>query len=443
MERDNLFNTQMPEAIEVEKKLLSALMLKSGQAVAEVGTILTAEDFFRVEHRLIYKAILRLNGHGVPLDVLMVEQALRKSGDLEKVTRKYLYGLVPLEYTTLRAEAYAKVIRQKSLMRQLIEAGRGLAIAAADERNAIEDVLSRAEEEILKIGNRQIKSGYEEVGEILQRTFERINYLHENAGQLLGIPSGLMDLDRILNGFQKSDLILLAARPSMGKTALAMNMAAQAARGKVVLVFSLEMSKEQLGNRLLSTASGVNSQAINTGNISDEDMDRLLDGLERLSRCKLYIDDTAGINIMELRSKARRIKHEHGLDMIIIDYLQLMTGGKAENRQQEISEISRQLKAMARELDVPIIALSQLSRSVELRAEKKPQLSDLRESGSLEQDADIVMFLYRDEYYNRDEAENKNIAELIIAKNRNGPTTSLHLHFDKETMKFSDLVRAG
>ena len=270
MERDNLFNTQMPEAIEVEKKLLSALMLKSGQAVAEVGTILTAEDFFRVEHRLIYKAILRLNGHGVPLDVLMVEQALRKSGDLEKVTRKYLYGLVPLEYTTLRAEAYAKVIRQKSLMRQLIEAGRGLAIAAADERNAIEDVLSRAEEEILKIGNRQIKSGYEEVGEILQRTFERINYLHENAGQLLGIPSGLMDLDRILNGFQKSDLILLAARPSMGKTALAMNMAAQAARGKVVLVFSLEMSKEQLGNRLLSTASGVNSQAINTGNISDE-----------------------------------------------------------------------------------------------------------------------------------------------------------------------------
>ncbi|MBD3879652.1 MAG: replicative DNA helicase [Quinella sp. 1Q5] len=432
----------IPEAIEVEKKLLSALMIKGGQAIPEIATLLTAEDFYRQEHKLIYKAMLRLSNNGIPLDVLIVEQALRTSGDLEKVTRQYLFGLLPLEYTTLRAETYAKVIRQKSLMRQLMTAGKRLAVAASDERNRIEDVLSHAEKEILSISNRQVASGFEGVKEIIQRSFERIHYMHEHRGETLGVKSGLNDLDKILNGFQKSDLILLAARPSMGKTALALNIATNASRTKVVAMFSLEMSKVQLGNRLLSTASGVNSQQLNTGNFSDEDTDRLLDGLERLTECKLYIDDTAGMGLMELRSKARRIKYERGLDMIIIDYLQLMQGGKAENRQQEISEISRTLKALARELDVPILALSQLSRSVELRAEKKPQLSDLRESGSLEQDADIVMFLYRDEYYNRDEAENKNIAELIIAKNRNGPTTSLHLRFDKETMKFSDLTRA-
>lgn len=432
----------IPEAIEVEKKLLSALMIKGGQAIPEVATLLTAEDFYRQEHKLIYKAMLKLSNNGIPIDVLIVEQALRKSGDLEKVTRQYLFGLMPLEYTTLRAETYAKVIRQKSLMRQMMTAGKKLAVAASDERNRIEEVLSYAEKEILTIANRQISTGFEGVSDILQRSFERIHYMHAHRGETLGVKSGLIDLDKILNGFQKSDLILLAARPSMGKTALALNIAANASRDKVVAMFSLEMSKVQLGNRLLSTASGVNSQQLNTGNFSDEDTDRLLDGLERLSQSKLYIDDTAGIGLMELRSKTRRIKYEHGLDMVIIDYLQLMQGGKAENRQQEISEISRQLKALARELEVPIIALSQLSRSVELRAEKKPQLSDLRESGSLEQDADIVMFLYRDEYYNREESENKNVAELIIAKNRNGPTTSLHLRFEKEIMKFDNLTRA-
>ncbi|MBR2775116.1 MAG: replicative DNA helicase [Selenomonadaceae bacterium] len=435
----------IPEAIEVEKKLLSALMIKGGEAIPEIATLLTAEDFYRQEHKLIYKAMLRLSNNGIPLDVLIVEQTLRKSGDLDKVTRQYLFGLLPLEYTTLRAETYAKVIRQKSLMRQIMTAGKKLAVAASDERNRIEDVLGYAEKEILSIANRQVQTGFEDVGEILQRSFERIHYMHAHRGETLGVESGLTDLDRILNGFQKSDLILLAARPSMGKTALALNIAMNASKEKVenvVAMFSLEMSKVQLGNRLLSTASGVNSQQLNTGNFGDDDMNKLISGLEQLSKCKLYIDDTASIGLMELRSKARRIKYERGLDMIIIDYLQLMQGGKAENRQQEISEISRTLKAMARELDVPIIALSQLSRSVELRAEKKPQLSDLRESGSLEQDADIVMFLYRDEYYNREDAENKNIAELIIAKNRNGPTTSLHLYFNKETMKFDDLTRA-
>lgn len=262
-----------------------------------------------------------------------------------------------------------------------------------------------------------------------------------------GVTTGFTDLNRITNGLHKSDLILLAARPSMGKTALALNIAANAARvGKTVALFSLEMSKTQLGNRLLSTMSDVDSMSLNTGNLSDENMRDLITALEQMEQYKLFIDDTAGITLLEMRSKARRIKHEHGLDLIVIDYLQLMQGGRSrlseQNRQQEISEISRSLKALARELDVPILALSQLSRNVEMRAEKKPQLSDLRESGSLEQDADMVMFLYRDEYYNRDDTSNQNIAELILAKNRNGPTTSIRLQFKKETMRFGDLTRA-
>ena len=422
--------------------MLSALMLKGGRTIPEVEPMLSVTDFFRQEHRVIYNTLLQMSEAGVPVDVLLVEEALRRSGELKKVTRQYLYSLVPLEFTTLRSESYAKIIREKSLMRQMIQMGKAIAANASDERNGIEEVLGYAEKEILSISNRQTRSGIEKVSEILQRSFERIEELHKNQGRSLGVKSGLIDLDKILNGFQKSDMILLAARPSMGKTALALNIAMNASKEKVIALFSLEMSKVQLGNRLLSTASGVNSLQLNTGNFSDDDIDLLIDGLEQVSKCKMYIDDTAGITLTELRSKARRLKHERGLDMVIIDYLQLMTGGKAENRQQEISEISRNLKAMARELDIPVLALSQLSRSVELRAEKKPQLSDLRESGSLEQDADIVMFLYRDEYYNRDEAENKNIAELIIAKNRNGPTTSVHLRFDKETMKFSDLTRA-
>ncbi len=257
-----------------------------------------------------------------------------------------------------------------------------------------------------------------------------------------GISTGFLDLERVLNGLQRSDMIILAARPSMGKTALALNIAKNAARkGNVVAIFSLEMGAGQLAKRLLATESGVNSQRINRGELDYNEMEQLLLAVDRLSKLKVYIDDNGGQTILEIRSKARRLAHEVGLDLIVIDYLQLMTGRRAENRQQEISDISRNLKTLARELDVPILALSQLSRSVELRAEKKPQLSDLRESGSLEQDADIVMFLYREEYYNREESDKANVAEVIIAKNRNGPTTAVNLYFDKETMRFENLTR--
>ena len=427
---------------ELEKKLLSSLMLEEGLAIPAVSTILNADDFYRPEHRAIYQVLLNLYGSGTPLNVLLVENELRRTDDLKRVTRTYLFSLIDLEYTTARAEFYAKIIKEKSILRRLIEAGREIIDEADSERESVEKILEGAERKILSISASRNQTGFESLKEIMNRTFERINAKINRRNEIAGVTSGLMDLDRVLNGFQKSDLILLAARPSMGKTALALNIAANAARmDKSVGVFSLEMSKTQLGGRLLSTRSEVNSQYLNTGNVGDENMNALINAVSELSNLKMYIDDTAGLGLLELRSKARRLKHERGLDLMIIDYLQLMQGGRAENRQQEISEISRGLKGLARELDIPIIALSQLSRSVELRAEKKPQLSDLRESGSLEQDADIVMFLYREEYYNR-EADNENIAELIIAKNRNGPTTSIRLQFNKEIMRFGDLTRA-
>ena len=428
-------------ATELEKKLLSALMLDEGLAIPYVSTILNADDFYRPEHRLIFRALQNLSGRGTPLNILLVENELRQSGDLVRVSRKYLFSLLELEYTTARAEIYAKIIKDKSVLRKLTDAGHAISEEAQAEREPVEKILEAAERRILSVSTEQNRAGFEVLKEIMLRTFEKINEKMNHPNEILGVTSGLMDLDKVLNGFQKSDLILLAARPSMGKTALALNIALNAAlKEKSVGIFSLEMSKTQLGSRLLSTRSGVNGQYLNTGNINDSDLNAVIDAVNELSNLKMHIDDTAGMGLLELRSKARRLKHERGLDLVIIDYLQLMQGSGAENRQQEISEISRGLKGLARELDVPILALSQLSRSVELRAEKKPQLSDLRESGSLEQDADIVMFLYREEYYNR-ETENENIAELIIAKNRNGPTTSVRLQFQKEIMRFGDLTR--
>lgn len=428
--------------IEVEKSLISALLLKDGAAVSDVAEDLNPEDFYRPEHKIIYTALLTLNGRGTPINILVLENELITTGELKKVTRAYLYGLLNLEHTTGRVKEYARIIKNKALLRRLTELGRELSNAANKENVSIEEILEVAGQKILSVAGKATQKGFEQISTVLSDSFERINRMLNNPGKMLGVPSDLLDLDKALNGFQKTDLILLAARPSMGKTALALNIGTNAARkGKVVAIFSLEMSKSQLGTRLLSSASRVNSHYLNTGNISDEDLTKVIDALKELSELKMYIDDTAGMGLLEMRSKVRRLRHEQGLDMIIIDYLQLMQGGRAENRQQEISEISRGLKGLARELNVPILALSQLSRSVELRAEKKPQLSDLRESGSLEQDADIVMFLYRDEYYNRDDTSNQNIAELIIAKNRNGPTTSIRLRFDKEIVRFDNLTR--
>ncbi|MBQ6298131.1 MAG: replicative DNA helicase [Selenomonadaceae bacterium] len=282
----------------------------------------------------------------------------------------------------------------------------------------------------------------EKISTVMSESFERINFILDNPGKMLGIPSGFLDLDKVLNGFKKSDLIILAARPSMGKTALALNIATNAASAHSVMIFSLEMSKLQLGIRLLSSASRVNSHYLNTGNINNDDLIKVINDLIELSNLKIYINDKSNLSLMELQKKAHRLKRKYGLDLMVIDYMQLIQASKEYrgNRVQEMSEISRGLKTLARELNVPILALSQLSRNVEMRLEKKPQLSDLRESGSIEQDADIVMFLYRDEYYNPDDTNNANIAELIIAKNRNGPTKSIRLRFDKEITRFDNLA---
>ena len=437
---------EMPADVEVEKKLLSAMMLRESKIIPKVAALLTDEDFYRQENRIVFRALLNIYNRGTPPDILLIENELRRTGEIDQVDRSYLFSLIDMEFTTARAEAQATVIKEKAILRRLIQAGEEIADEARNEQNIVEDVLESAEKKILSVTSKTTQIGFERLATVLQRSFERIQHIHNNPGDMEGVTTGFADLNKITNGLHKSDLILLAARPSMGKTALALNIAANAARaGKVVALFSLEMSKTQLGNRLLSTMSGVDSMSLNTGNLSDEDMRELIDALARMEQYKLFIDDTAGMTLLEMRSKARRIKHEHGLDLIIIDYLQLMQGGRSrlseQNRQQEISEISRSLKALARELDVPILALSQLSRNVEMRAEKKPQLSDLRESGSLEQDADMVMFLYRDEYYNRDDTNNQNLAELILAKNRNGPTTSIRLQFQKEIMRFGDFTR--
>lgn len=438
---------EMPADVEVEKKLLSAMMLRESTIIPMVADILTDEDFYRQENKIVFRALLNVYNRGTPPDILLVENELRRTGEIDQVSRSYLFSLIDMEFTTARAEAQATVIKEKAILRRLIQAGEEIADEARNEQNIVEDVLEGAEKRILSVTSKTTQIGFERLATVLQRSFERIQHIHNNPEDMEGVTTGFIDLNKITNGLHKSDLILLAARPSMGKTALALNIAANAARaGKVIVLFSLEMSKTQLGNRLLSTMSGVNSMSLSTGNLSDEDMSELINALARMEQYKLFIDDTAGMTLLEMRSKARRIKHEHGLDLIVIDYLQLMQGGRSrlteQNRQQEISEISRSLKALARELDVPILALSQLSRNVEMRAEKKPQLSDLRESGSLEQDADMVMFLYRDEYYNRDDTNNQNLAELILAKNRNGPTTSIRLQFQKEIMRFGDLTRA-
>lgn len=429
---------------DVEKKLLASLLnsrtSRDEQLVATIAGVLRASDFYRPEHRIIYATLERLIARGVPIGFEVVKTELYQTGGFGRMDVSYYNGLKEQEYTAKRAPYYASIVQKKALQRALMEAGREIADMASRDELTSEQMEDFAEKKILKARMRVSAETPQKLSEILQVSLDGI--LKRQAGLEKGIASGFMDMDKVLSGFQASDLIILAARPSVGKTALALNMAINAVRtSKTVILFSLEMSKPQIGNRLLSLWSGVNGQYLNSGNLQAADMDKLLDAASELERFNLYIDDTAGIGLLEMRTKARRLQHDVGLDMIIIDYLQLMQGSRAENRQQEISEISRGLKALARELKVPVIALSQLSRSVEMRAEKKPQLSDLRESGSLEQDADIVMFLYRDEYYNRDDPTNENIAEVIIAKNRNGPTTALRLHFEKTIMKFSNLTR--
>ena len=435
---------ELPQVNDMELELLGMMLLKEGEAIPTVSAILKEDDFFIEEHRKVYELILSLYLRKIPPNFLSLLEELRRTNNLTNRYRELVVNMGEASFSTVYAEAWALKIKEKSMLRHLIQAGEDIVREAYDDRKPLDEILDTAEKKIFAVTSQTSTAELEAVQPILQRAFENIQLAVDNKGKPTGVSSGFRNFDMCTNGLQRSDLILIAARPSMGKTAFALNIALNAAwHGSVVAMFSLEMGKEQLGKRLLSMRSGIDSLKINTGNLKADEILNLGNAVEELGNLKFFIDDTPAVTVLELRSKARRLKTEKGLDLIVIDYLQLMQGRSSKsgefNRQQEISEISRNLKALARELNVPVVALSQLSRNVELRADKRPLLSDLRESGSLEQDADIVIFLYREEYYNK-ETDNTNTAEIIIAKNRNGPTTSVKMSFIKETMQFADLA---
>ena len=439
----------LPHNISAEKAILGAMLMKNGEAIPKVNELLSFEDFYREEHRIIYQAILDLHEKNVIPDNVSLCDHLKKIGKLDQVGGPtYILALGDVVPTTANIVYHANIVKEKAILRRLIDAGEEIAGAAYDDTEEINKIMDNAEQKIFSITSRDTSTEFEHIRPIINRTFQKINELYESGGGYTGIRTLFFDLDNLTTGLQPSDLILIAARPSMGKTAFALNLASNVSINpkdkrseRTVGIFSLEMSKEQLGLRMLSSSSGIDAQRLGTGRVNGNEWHKLIQEVDNISNGKLFIDDTPGLTSLEVRSRARRLKATQGLDLIVIDYLQLMQGRKSKvsdgNRQQEISEISRSLKALARELNVPIIALSQLSRAVEMRAEKKPQLSDLRESGSLEQDADIVMFLYREDYYNEN-TENKNLTELIVAKHRNGPTRTIKLQFDKEHIKFNN-----
>lgn len=432
-----------PQNLDAERSTLGAMFLEK-DAIYRAMEILKPDDFYKEAHRIIYQVVLDLVNRGEPVDLVTVTEELRQKSALEKVGGvTYLTELASAVPTAAHVEYYSRIVEEKSLLRQLIHVATEVVAMGYNAEDEVESIIDRAENLIFSIANRRSGKSVVNLKNILIDTFEQIERLYESRGSVTGIPTGYADLDRLTAGFQPSDLIIFAARPSMGKTTFALNIAKYVAVDlKIpVVVFSLEMSKEQLAMKLLCSEAGVDNQRIRTGNLQEDDWPRLSHALGRLSEATLFIDDTPSLSALQVRAKARRIKAEHGLGLIVIDYLQLMQGrGRVESRQQEVTEISRGLKALARELSVPVIALSQLSRAVEQRTNKRPNLSDLRESGALEQDADLVCFLYREDYY-EPETERKNITEFIISKHRNGPLGTIEFFFQKEFSKFVSLEK--
>ncbi|MHC1715547.1 MAG: replicative DNA helicase [Acidaminococcaceae bacterium] len=434
-----------PQNIEAEQAVLGAMMIDK-EAISKATEILRENDFYRQDHRAVYQVIVDLFSKNQAVDMVTVTEALKREGKLEDVGGiqfiTYLANAVP---TAANITYHAKIVEEKSLLRQLISVSTQIAGSGYEGSEDVNTLLDNAERMILAVSERKISRDFAPIKEVVMSAVDRIDELYNKKGGITGIATGFIDFDRLTSGLQASDLILIAARPSMGKTALVLNMAQNIAirEKKSVAFFSLEMSKEQLVQRMLCAEASIDSSRLRIGELEDNDWEKLIWAADSLSRAEIFIDDTPGITVMEMRAKARRLKVEHNLQLIVIDYLQLMQGsGKksGENRQQELSDISRSLKALARELNVPVIALSQLSRSVESRQVKRPMLSDLRESGALEQDADLVAFLYREDYYDK-ETENKNITELIIAKHRNGPVDTVKLFFHKQYTRFANLAK--
>ena len=433
----------LPQSLEAEQAVLAA-MFNDRDAILEVIPLLKESDFYRHDHGVLFATMRKMNEQNIPVDLVTITAQLDKDGNLEKdggIT--YVAQIANSLGSASNIVHYAGIVKEKAVLRDLISIASNISNRSYDDTEDTEKILDDAERMVLEISQKRARSGLTPISEVIDDTLSQLEILSQKKEGLTGLTSGFIDLDRITSGWQKSDFIILAARPAMGKTAFALNMAQNAAIAthEPVAIFSLEMSKEQLVNRMVSSMAEIDQQTLRNGRIYGDDWVQLVNAIAPLAEAPVYIDDTPAISVREVRAKARRLKTERGLSLVIIDYLQLMgSTGRIESRQQEVSQISRSLKALARELDIPIIALSQLSRSVEQGQEKKPSLSHLRESGSLEQDADIVMFIYRDEYYNED-SEKKGQAEIIIAKHRNGATGSVDLSFRKEFTKFGNLSR--
>ena len=432
-----------PQNLEAEISVLGSLLIDA-DAVLKVADALHPEDFYRPDHGTIYEVMLALFERRTPIDLVTVSDELTSRKQLDQVGGPAkLSSLVSSIVTATNVAHYANIVRQKALLRRLITASSQIGQLGFQEDSTTEEVLDEAERALFSVTQRYLKQNFTSVRQVLDDSFERLGLLAKQDGSLRGIPTGFKHLDRLLGGLQPSDLVILAARPSMGKTAFALNIAEHVSveEEKVVGIFSLEMSKEQLVDRLISSIGRVDSWKLRNGQLNEVDMTNLIHAQAQLAEAKLYIDDAGLATVMEVRAKARRLQAEHGLDLIIIDYLQLMQGSakNADNRVQEVSEISRSLKALAKELNCPVIALSQLSRAVEARNDKRPMLSDLRESGSIEQDADVVAFLYRDDYYNKNKEEHNHITEIIISKHRNGPTGDVKLSSQFQFSRFYDL----
>lgn len=436
-----------PQNLDAEISLLGSLLIDE-DAIITIADKVSAEDFYDKRHGKIYSAILRLYEQSKPVDLLTLSSVLKDSDDLESIGgSSYLTELTNAVPTAAHAEEYADMVAEKAMRRKLIKASEDITnLSFDDSMSTVQEILEQAEQRLFAVSQRTLKQDMVSIEQILAEGFDRLDELHKNKGKLRGVRTGWKDLDNMTAGLQRSDLIVLAARPAMGKTTLVGNLVQNIAmrEKQAALFFSLEMSKDQLVDRMLAAESGVDAWNIRTGNLSDQDFEKLGSAMGSLSEAPIYIDDTPGISVLELRTKARREAQKHPLGLIVVDYLQLMSGGRRGNdfnRVQEISEISRGLKLIARELNVPVVALSQLSRSVESRSPQIPQLADLRESGSIEQDADIVMFIYREAYYNP-ETDRQNVTDLIIAKHRNGPTGKVELYFHPEKLKFLSLDRS-
>ncbi|MBP5600779.1 MAG: replicative DNA helicase [Lachnospiraceae bacterium] len=434
----------LPNSIEAEKSVIGS-MLMDRDAITVASEILLGEDFYVKQNEILFDTMVELHNEGKPVDLVTLQNKLKeKDVPPEVSSMEFVKELLDSVPTSANVKYYANIVAEKASLRKLIKVNEEIENECYSQKESVETIMDETEKKVFKVVQRRNAGDYVPISTVVNNALDKISVAARNKGAVTGIPTGFTDLDYRTAGLQPSDLVLIAARPSMGKTAFVLNIAQHVAfkQGLPLVIFSLEMSKEQLVNRLFSLQSGVDAQKLRVGNLEEADWEMLIEGATQIGQSKLIIDDTPGISIGELRSKCRKYKLEHGLSLVMIDYLQLMTGsGKgSESRQQEISDISRSLKSLARELQVPVIALSQLSRAVEQRPDHRPMLSDLRESGAIEQDADVVMFIYRDDYYNH-ESPDKGISEIIIAKQRNGPIGTVKLAWLPELTKFANLAR--